>query len=180
VDAAPTDKGGARPAQLSWRDCFQKLMAGDFLSPVFVGLTYRDIFPLGNPFTRRGWGEDRSGLLEQSFERWYRDITGAEVTPCAAADNRGLCRRLGHLPDRPDPQRAGDWIPLLFVNGTSVATGRRIIVSDVRVGCTGAGERRFLELAYDYRELRDPAVRRGHDHCVPPVADDGRECRPTA
>jgi hypothetical protein len=175
VAATPMDKGGAKPAAVSWRDCFQKLMAGDFLSPVFVGFTYRDIFPLGSPISRKGWGQDRSGLLEQSFERWYRAMTGADVTPCDASDNSGLCRRLGHLPDRPDLHAAGDWIPLLFVNGTSVSTGRRIIVSDIRIGCIVADDRRFLELAYDYRELRDPAVRKGHDRCAPSVADEGKD-----
>jgi hypothetical protein len=35
----------------SWRDCFQLILAGDFLSPVMVGLAYRDTFPLGNPFS---------------------------------------------------------------------------------------------------------------------------------
>ena len=168
------DKAGAKPT-VSWRDCFQKLLAGDFLSPVFVGVTYRDLFPLGDPVSRKGFGEDRSGLLEQSFERWYREMTGAKVRVCTAGENTGLCRRIGHLPDRPNPQAAGDWIPLLFVNGTSVATGRRIIVSDVRVGCIlddkDKDKRRFLELAYDYRELRDPTVRRGHDQCSDTVSD---------
>jgi hypothetical protein len=170
-DTSPSsDKTGARPG-MSWRDCFQKLLAGDFLSPVFVGLTYRDIFPLGNLFTGKGFGEDRSGLLEQSFERWYRKMTGADDVACSAGDNTGLCRQLGHLPDRPDTVQAGEWIPLLFVNGTSVATGRRIIVSDVRIGCILDGTRRFLEFAYDYRELRDPSVRNNHDHCSDVVSD---------
>ncbi|NVN88738.1 MAG: hypothetical protein HXX15_21895 [Rhodopseudomonas sp.] len=143
----------------SWRDCFQKLLAGDFLSPVFVGLAYRDIFPLG-------YRLDRSGLLEQSFERWYREITGAPVAACGTQDNSGLCRRVGHMPDRSDPKVRGDWIPLLFINGTSVATGRRIIVSDVRIGCKGQ-KGRLLDYAYDYRELRDPSIRVTYDDCLP-------------
>jgi len=143
----------------SWRDCFQQLLAGDFLSPVFVGLAYRDLFPLG-------YREDRSGLLEQSFERWYREITGAPVAACATADNAGLCRRIGHLPDRPAAQARGAWIPLLFINGTSVATGRRIVVSDVRIGCKGRNGR-LLDYAYDYRELRDPGIRVKYDDCSP-------------
>ncbi len=172
--AATPDKAGARPT-VSWRDCFQKLLAGDFLSPVFVGLTYRDIFPLGNPVSGKALGEDRSGLLEQSFERWYRYITGVKGGACASGDNAGLCRPLGHLPDRPDPPQAAQWIPLLFVNGTSVATGRRIIVSDVRIGCILEDNRRFLEFAYDYRELRDPSVRRSNDKCSDLIPDEGKE-----
>ncbi len=175
-------RNGAQPASgkdgeaSPWRDCFQKLMAGDFLSPVFVGLTYRDIFPLGNPFNKEGWGEDRSGLLEQSFERWYRHITGGKKASCGRDDNTGLCRRLGHLPDRADANQAGDWIPLLFINGTSVDSGRRIIVSDVRIGCIlpkkdpQEKDRRFLEFAYDYREMRDPDVRK-NEQCSPELND---------
>jgi hypothetical protein len=175
-------RGGAQPSSgedseaSPWRDCFQKLMAGDFLSPVFVGLTYRDMFPLGNPFNEEALGENRSGLLEQSFERWYRQITGGERASCSRDDNTGLCRRLGHLPDRADPNHAGDWIPLLFINGTSVESGRRIIVSDVRIGCilpkknAQEKDRRFLEFAYDYREMRDPAVRT-NEQCSPELND---------
>jgi hypothetical protein len=168
-------KNGAG-ADLSWRDCFQKLMAGDFLSPVFVGLTYRDMFPLGNPFNKEGFGEDRSALLEQSFERWYRQMTGGKSGSCSRDDDTGLCRRLGHLPDRADPNQAGEWIPLLFINGTSVDSGRRIIVSDVRIGCIlpkndlQEKDRRFLEFAYDYREMRDPDVRK-NEQCSPELND---------
>jgi hypothetical protein len=175
--ADPDPKSGAPTT--SWRDCFQLLMAGDFLSPIFVGLTYRDLFPLGNLHTGIAWGEDRSGLLEQSLERWYRSITRAKSSTCVDGDNSGLCRRLGHLPDRSKPPQAGQWIPLLFVNGTSVASGRRIIVSDIRIGCiVGDPERpgrRFLEFAYDYREMRDRSVRQlqsPSDQCDEPLPDD--------
>ncbi|HEV7602762.1 MAG TPA: hypothetical protein VGO49_21225 [Bradyrhizobium sp.] len=177
-------KSEARPTT-SWRDCFQLLMAGDFLSPIFVGLTYRDLFPLGNLRTGIAWGEDRSGLLEQSLERWYHRITGSESHACVDGDNSGLCRRLGHLPDRSKPPQAGQWIPLLFVNGTSVSSGRRIIASDVRIGCIVGDplhpddDRRFLDLAYDYRELRDPSVRqpqsRDDQKCDQPIADGAKK-----
>ena len=165
-DGSPRDKA---QVSSSWRDCFQKLMAGDFLSPVFVGLAYRDLFPLG--------GVDRSGLLERSFERWYRKMTANDGRACEAGDDTGLCRPLGHLPDRPDPTKPGDWIPLLFINGTSVATGRRIIVSDVRIGCVMDGDpgHRFLEYAYDYRELRDPRIRTNHSGCSDALADGDKQ-----
>jgi hypothetical protein len=149
---------GARQALFdagaSWRDCFEQLMAGDFLSPVFVGLAYRDNFPLGNPLSRRAWWGDRAVLLEQAFERRYHDITGKGAGPCRETDTAGLCRRVGHHPDIPR-----GWLPLLFLNGTSVSTGRRIIASDVRIGCMDKSGQPFLEFAYDYVELRDPSVR---------------------
>jgi len=108
------------------------LLAGDFLSPVFVGIAYRDIFPIGALFSNEAL--DRTGLLEQAFERWYREVTGSSGA-CAASDNTGMCRRLGHLPSPPAANQTGGWMPLLFVNGTSVTTGRRILVSDVKIDC---------------------------------------------
>lgn len=165
---APYRSGAAEPEDYnrvrrdSWRDCFQQLLAGDFLSPVFVGIAYRDIFPIGNVFTGEAFGLDRTGLLEQSFERWYREVTGSSGA-CAEKDNTGLCRRLGHLPVPASGARP-DWMPLLFINGTSVSTGRRILVSDVKVDCVQNGGP-FFNLAYDYRELREPATRKGPRGC---------------
>jgi hypothetical protein len=166
--AEPEDFNQARRG--SWRDCFQQLLAGDFLSPVFVGIAYRDIFPIGGLFTSDAL--DRTGLLEQAFERWYREVTGSSG-PCSAADNTGLCRRLGHLP----PQAPGknEWMPLLFVNGTSVSTGRRILVSDVRIDCLqDAPAGPFMNLAYDYRELRQTTVRDAPRDCKAKADDPAR------
>lgn len=142
----------------SWRDCFQQLLAGDFLSPVFVGIAFRDSFPLGNPITgRAAWG-DRAALLEQGFERHYYDITGKGAQTCgedATAVQTGMCRRLGY---HPDPKSAGAWLPLLFINGTSVATGRRIIVGDIgageKIGDAVANNDALYKLAYDFTEMR--------------------------
>jgi hypothetical protein len=163
-------KSSTKAATGSWRDCFQQLMVGDFLSPVFVGIAFRDIFPLGNIFTGTNWWVDRAGLLEQSFERWYAEVTGKDASDCNDAakdkDDIGLCRRLGHLPVRSDLTKPGPWVPLLFINGTSVSTGRRILVSDIRVDCwqvqvDGKKDKSggFLETAYDYVELRAPQRR---------------------
>src|SRR5262249_62137257 len=57
----PKDDAFAAAADItkSWRDCLQLLLSGDFLSPVMVGLVYRDQFPM--PFL-----EDRATLLEQA------------------------------------------------------------------------------------------------------------------
>jgi hypothetical protein len=134
----------------SWRDCFQVLLAGDFLSPVLVGLSYRDNFPLGDPRDGQRWWEDRAGLLEQAFERRYHYITDGAPQSCDETNERGLCRRFGY---HPDPRTANVWLPLLFINGTSVTTGRRIIVSDVRAGDNFANERTLFPLAYDLNEI---------------------------
>jgi hypothetical protein len=166
--AEPQDYNRVRRG--SWRDCFQQLLAGDFLSPVFVGIAYRDIFPIGNVFTGEALGLDRTGLLEQAFERWYRRVVGKSGA-CEIGDVTGLCRRVGHLPQPAMPPAQPQWIPLLFVNGTSVSTGRRVLVSDVRVDCLQEGAVPFLNLAYDSRELRDTRVRAGPRDCAMETAE---------
>jgi hypothetical protein len=114
----------------SWRDCFQLLLAGDSLSPVIAGLAYRDTLPVGNPMSRRALWADRAALFEQAFERHYAKVTGMRAAACTRRVAAGLCRRLGyHL----DPQATGVWLPLLFINGASAATGARLLASDVDV-----------------------------------------------
>jgi hypothetical protein len=135
----------------SWRDCFQQLLAGDYLSPVMVGLAYRDHFPFGNPVSRRALWPDRAALLEEAFERRYYNITGKGAAACDHRIANGMCRRLGY---HPDPQTAGAWLPLLFINGASVATGRRILASDVSAGDPVAQDDALVRLAYDVLELR--------------------------
>ncbi|MPZ56438.1 MAG: hypothetical protein GEU91_08045 [Rhizobiales bacterium] len=139
----------------SWRDCFQLLLAGDFLSPVLIGVAYRDAFPSVDPITRKAYWVDRAALLEQAFERRYHAITRDEAPAnCPDTEGKGLCRRFGW---HPAPERAKAWIPLLFINGTSVSTGRRIIVSDVPMGDRYDGEQNedqtLLPFAYDLNDF---------------------------
>ena len=47
-----------------WRDCLEVLTSGDFLTPVFAGLIFRDTLRFLGPF---GWA-DRATLIEQSWE----------------------------------------------------------------------------------------------------------------
>jgi hypothetical protein len=53
----------------NWRGCLEALMAGDFLTPTFIGLTFQDVLPLNL------W-IDRAVLLETSWERRFADIVG--------------------------------------------------------------------------------------------------------
>jgi hypothetical protein len=63
----------------------------------------------------------------------------------------GLCRYLGH---HPDPAKIGTWLPLLFINGTSVETGRRIIIGDLYAGSLRFDRKKPLfPLAYDLCEI---------------------------
>jgi hypothetical protein len=147
----------------SWRDCFQLLLAGDFLSPVMLGLFYRDSFPVESGSPGKPWWGDRAVLLEQAFERRYSEVIGGPRVECTDDDfTRGLCRPFGY---HPDPGDKKTWLPLLFINGTSVWTGRRIIASDIAMGdCGGKITAPMFPFAYDVREYLSPT---NLDRCPP-------------
>ena len=138
-----------------WRDCFQAILAGDFLSSIFVALAYRDEFPFINPSTGRPIWSDRAVVLEQAWERRYHRFTTDGGVPQACPDEplktgsdaHGLCRPFGY---HPDLSAVGAWVPLLFVNGTSVSTGRRIVAGDVAM----TNGKTFMPLAYDLFDVR--------------------------
>ncbi len=138
----------------SWRDCLQKILAGDLLSPVLVGLIYRDTFPMGNPVTGQPWWSDRAVLLEQALERRYTRVVTGAAGICAEEDTRptGLCRHFGY---HPVPSDIHVWHPLVFINGTSVETGQRIIASQVAAASPRPKSQKSLfPLAYDLCEIR--------------------------
>lgn len=102
----------------NWRDCLEALTAGDFLTPVVLGLIFNDSLSFGV------W-PDRAEVLERSWEDRFADLTQASADP----DWRNKCPgdlRCAFMTLRPKP---GQWLPLLVINGTSSATGRRIITS---------------------------------------------------
>jgi hypothetical protein len=51
----------------NWQDCLEALMAGDFLTPTMIGLTFHDTI-------RFGWWRDRAALLERSWELRFADV----------------------------------------------------------------------------------------------------------
>ena len=51
----------------NWRDCLEALMAGDFLTPTMIGLTFHDTI-------RFGWWRDRAALLERSWELRFANV----------------------------------------------------------------------------------------------------------
>lgn len=102
----------------NWQDCLEALTAGDFLTPVVLGLIFNDRIDFGL------W-QDRAAVLEQSWENRFADLTGA-----AADQNwKNKCPgdlRCAFMMLRPEH---GRWLPLLVLNGTSATTGRRIVTS---------------------------------------------------
>ena len=120
----------------SWRSCLQLLVGGDFLSSAFVGFGFRDNF--APPY----FGiEDRAALLEQAWERHYDYVVNEPPSwpqigrDCDATSREGLCRSFGYAKDRVFNSAKNcvlnPWAPLLLLNGTSVNSGRRIVVSDL-------------------------------------------------
>jgi hypothetical protein len=146
----------------NWRDCFQAILAGDFLSPIFVALAYRDNFPFINPLTGTPAWSDRAVLLEQALEQRYHRFTaeGGESVSCPdqppKTGSDGMCRPFGY---HPDTTASGAWVPIFFINGTSVFTGRRIIVGDVATTDDYGDGRTFMPLAYDLNDVRDPKIK---------------------
>jgi hypothetical protein len=137
-----------------WRTCLQRLAVGDFLSPVFVGIAMRDVTSVRRWFYGDSpWWADRADLLERAWEHRYDT-----VVPPKSSSETGLARRFGYIRAfwrDDDPRRA--WTPLLFLNGTSVETGRRILTSDVRAwDCEPGGKQgvfSYMPEAYDVFEV---------------------------
>jgi len=101
----------------NWRDCFEALTSGDFLSADFFGFAFNDTLPFGL------W-RDRAAVLEDAWDDRYQALIkradqDAEPTRC-----KGLSCPFLLLRPRP-----GHWIPLLVLNGTSEATGSRIVTT---------------------------------------------------
>lgn len=109
----------------NWQDCFQALTSGDFLSAVFFGFAFNDMLPFA-------W-RDRAAVLEDTWSGRFKDVVTQGDAP---ADHPG-CKGLDcpFLTLRP---RRGHWIPLLILNGTSEATGGRIVTTLLEPDYRGA------------------------------------------
>ncbi len=126
----------------SWRACLQALVSGDYLSPAFVGLAFRDNFSPPNPWSGGSllFSDDRAALVEEAWERHYDQVVRGEIPgffgqlyqdlAAPKGPDSGLRSRFGFLPDKL-AKLDGAWLPLLLLNGTSVATGTRVIASDL-------------------------------------------------
>jgi hypothetical protein len=101
----------------NWRDCFEALTSGDFLSADFFGFAFNDMLPFG-------WWRDRAAVLEDAWDDRYRRVLTHPDPPPPAVECKGLSCPFLTLRPRP-----GHWIPLLVLNGTSEATGGRIVTT---------------------------------------------------
>jgi hypothetical protein len=103
----------------SYRECLQALFSEDFIGPLFAGFLYPDLV---QRFVPVAFLPDRARALEESWEDAWRKVVGSDRFE-RAFDTLWL----------PDPTTA----PHLFLNGTSVETGKRIITSNVRLDRDG-------------------------------------------
>lgn len=128
----------------SWRSCLQFILSGDFLTPAMASLTFHDL--LGFP-----WRGDRAVALEKAWEKSIFNATGSNLLTEPFFVNR-------------NGERSKTWQPLMIFNGSSVETGRRIIVSRLNPNLCSANDRsgssnssasctRVFKDSYDFHEL---------------------------
>ena len=160
-----------------WQECFANLVSGDYLSPAFVGLVFRDQFaPPVWPFTDPDHWGNRAALLEYAWESSYLEQGRGKpegLDPpwsCGVDDDVGLCRPLAEK--KPD----GFWAPLLLLNGTSVGTGRRVIASEIGPVWQKPDEHKLVALhqwAYDLFDILGATCRaktEGSETCASEAA----------
>jgi hypothetical protein len=168
-----------------WRACMQAILAEDFLSPVFAGLGFRDVFSfVGRAFPNL-W-PDRGQRMEKAWVDAYDKFVSLDKHP-SRERTAGLAASLSSL--RPD-EAGARWKPLLLLNATSVDTGRRIIASHVlptyksQPSCVKSpeGEKKSDEAcvrlftdAYDLHEMIDGKRAESNTACNAADASDLKE-----
>lgn len=107
----------AEPARGSLQENAHKILGQDFLSPALASMLYPDLVQRFIPFPIHYF--DRGQALEMGWEKAWRDTMGND-------------RFAGSFVDlwKPGPR---EWMPALFLNGTSVEKGNRIITSNLRL-----------------------------------------------
>jgi hypothetical protein len=109
----------AEPARGSFQENAHKILGQDFLSPALASMLYPDLIQRFIPFPILYF--DRGRSLEMSWEKAWRDTMGNDRFAQSFVD---LWKA------SPDFRK---WMPALFLNGTSVEKGNRIITSNLRV-----------------------------------------------
>ncbi len=140
-----TSASGARVANnfltdfVSYKDSLQAALSNDFISPTLIAYLARDV-SLVSMFPGV---MDRAGVLETAWEDTFDDVYGTsrETSPLS-----GPLLAMAPSPDR--------WAPLVFMNATSIGTGRRVMVTPVKIAePIGTGESMLFADSYDFHEL---------------------------
>ena len=125
--AGGTPCGDAAAAGTPYRDCARSVLGQDFLSATTAALLFPD---LAQRFLPLGLLPDRAEALEEAWETAWKEQLGSDLL---SQDFFASWPRDGDV-------RA---LPALLLNGTSVASGKRIVTSNLRL----AGH---LTDAYDF------------------------------
>jgi hypothetical protein len=137
------EQGGMAPHFLtgfvSYKDSLQAALSNDFVSPVLKGFFTRDV-SLISMLPRV---MDRAGVLEMAWEDAFDDVYGtSRQTSLLSAPLQAA----GPSPD--------NWTPLLFLNATSINTGRRVILTPIKIADPmGTGRSMVFPDTYDFHEL---------------------------
>jgi hypothetical protein len=107
----------AEPPRGSFQENGDKILSQDFLSPTLASMLYPDLIQRFIPFPIHYF--DRGRSLEMGWEKAWRDTMGND-------------RFAGSFVDLWKPALR-EWMPALFLNGTSVEKGNRIITSNLRL-----------------------------------------------
>jgi hypothetical protein len=158
-------------------------LSEDFLSPVFAGLGFRDVFSFVGALAGNDhpdlWA-DRGRRMEQAWVRAYdKFVSGPNAGSKKGAIPTGLGAPFTSIV--PEDRDGVAWRPLLLLNGTSVETGRRIIASHLfstylsDLGSGGATLARVYARsepcirlftdAYDLHELLNGALKEDQSSC---------------
>ena len=124
---------------VSYKDALQAALSNDFVSPILAAYFARDL-SLVSMFP--GF-MDRAGVLEMAWEDAFDDVYGAskETSPLS-----GPLQAMGPSP--------GQWTPLLFMNATSIGTGRRVMLTPIKIADPmGTGRSMLFADSYDFHEL---------------------------
>lgn len=109
----------AEPARGSFQENAHKILGQDFLSPALASMLYPDLVQRFIPFAIPYF--DRGRSLEMGWEKAWRDTMGNDRFAQSFVDLW-----------KPGPD-SREWMPSLFLNGTSVEKGNRIITSNLRL-----------------------------------------------
>jgi hypothetical protein len=118
-------KGAADELGLDVQRKAQDILGEDFLSPVVAAMLYPDLMQRLWPWPVARF--DRARALEQAWERaWREHLPGSD--------------RFAQAFDQPWRDRTDVWMPALFLNTTWVETGKRLLVSNLRVAPAKPGD----------------------------------------
>jgi hypothetical protein len=104
------------PAPFKFKDKADDILGQDFLSPALASMLYPDFVQRFLPFPVAYF--DRGRALELGWERGWRDTMG----------NNRFAESFVNLWNR-----SREWMPALFLNGTSVEKGHRIVTTNLRL-----------------------------------------------